>query len=71
MPCAWGCFSAARSRRLQLVAVLVPMALHGFWDFCLAVAAPWAAALFYAFVILFFIIADYSLRKASRTDGKL
>ena len=47
------------------------MALHGFWDFCLAVAAPWAAALFYAFVILFFIIADYSLRKASQTDGKL
>ena len=65
------CGQLRRSRWLQAAAVLAPMALHGFWDFCLAVAAPWAAALFYVFVALFFIIADYHLRKASQTDGKL
>ena len=68
---AESCGQLRCSRWMQAAAVLAPMALHGFWDFCLAVAAPWAAALFYVFVALFFIIADYHLRKASQTDGKL
>lgn len=56
---------------LCLLGIVVPVLLHGFWDFCLAVRKPWALIAFYCFVIVFFITAECSLQKASQTDGRL
>ncbi len=60
----------ARMRDMAAMSLLVPVVLHGIWDLCLAVGgmAVWA---FYAYVLVFFIAAEYCLRQAARTDGKL
>lgn len=63
-----------RGRRrtvLCALAVLVPAALHGFWDLCLSIRRGWAVIAFYCFVLVFFIAAEYSLRRAARTDSRL
>ena len=57
-----------RSRRKLRQGLIVPMILHGFWDFSLSTGSPAMTAAFYAFVILFFLIADKSLHRASDTD---
>lgn len=56
---------------LCALAILVPVVLHGIWDFCLSVRRPWATVVFYCFVIAFFIAADLGLRRASQTDAHL
>lgn len=65
---------AARPRRMRVLrrcSLLVPMLLHGFWDFFLSVGTVWATILFYVFVVAFFILADVELRRASRMDRRL
>ena len=51
--------------------VLVPVLLHGFWDFSLSVDSPWMTAAFYAFVLVFFLSANHRLRAASEDDQQL
>lgn len=60
-----------RMRVLRQCSLLVPMLLHGFWDFSLSVGTVWATILFYAFVVVFFILADVELRRASHMDRRL
>ena len=51
--------------------ILVPVLLHGFWDFSLSVDSPWMTAAFYAFVLAFFLSANHRLRAASEDDQQL
>ena len=51
--------------------VLVPVLLHGFWDFSLSVDSLWMTAAFYAFVLVFFLSANHRLRAASEDDQQL
>ena len=51
--------------------LIVPTLLHGFWDFSLAVGGGIMAALFYVFVLAFFIDAYRKLRFAAGTDERL
>lgn len=60
-----------RMRFMRRCSLLVPMLLHGFWDFSLSVGTVWATVSFYVFVVAFFILADVELRRASRADRRL
>ena len=51
--------------------ILVPVLLHGFWDFSLSVDSLWMTAAFYAFVLVFFLSANHRLRAASEDDQQL
>ena len=51
--------------------ILVPVLLHGFWDFSLSVDSPWMTVAFYAFVLVFFLSANHRLRVASDDDTRL
>ena len=51
--------------------IVVPVLLHGFWDFSLSVDSPWMTAAFYAFVLVFFPSANHRLRTASEDDQQL
>lgn len=51
--------------------ILVPVLLHGFWDFSLSVDSPWMTAAFYAFVLVFFLSANHRLRAAADSDTRL
>lgn len=51
--------------------LLVPVLLHGFWDFDLSLDSPWASVVFYAFVLLFFLRANRLLHRASENDTKV
>ena len=60
-----------RSRRCRRFAVLVPVLLHGFWDFDLSIPSPWATVVFYVFVLAFFLRANRLLLHASENDVRL
>ena len=60
-----------RSRRCRRFAVLVPVLLHGFWDFSLSVGGGLMTALFYLFVLAFFVDAYRKLRFAAGSDERL
>lgn len=60
-----------RGRALRVLSLLVPAALHGFWDFCLAVGSAATVAVFYVYVAAFFTLSVVLLRKASRLDQRL
>ena len=51
--------------------LLVPMLLHGFWDFCLNVGTWQMTGIFYVFVLFFFLIASRKLRHAAESDRRL
>lgn len=51
--------------------LLVPVLLHGFWDFSLSVGGGLMTVLFYLFVLAFFIDAYRKLRFAAGSDERL
>ena len=51
--------------------LLVPALLHGFWDFSLSVGGGLMTALFYLFVLAFFVDAYRKLRFAAGSDERL
>ena len=57
---------AAVFRRRALV---VPLLLHGFYDFCATYQQPVMGLVFLAFVIIMFIAANLLLKKLSRQDS--
>ena len=58
-----------RGRNYHLrCSLLVPVLLHGFWDFDLSLESPLASVVFYAFVLIFFLRANRLLHRASETD---
>ena len=59
--------TAAKKHFLRL-SVLVPVLLHGFWDFCLSFESGFMTAVFFAFVIGFFLHANTMLNRASASD---
>ena len=59
------------AKRAERESILVPVLLHGFWDFSLSVDSPWMTAAFYAFVLVFFLSANHRLRAASEDDQQL
>lgn len=59
------------SGRYLRASVVVPVLLHGFWDFSLSVGGGLMTAVFYVFVLVFFIDAYRKLRFAAGTDEEL
>ena len=57
-----------QQRYYLLCSAVVPILLHGFWDFDLSLDAPWATIVFYAFVLIFFLRANGLLLRASAND---
>ena len=53
------------------LAIVVPVLLHGFWDFSLSVGGGLMTALFYLFVLAFFVDAYRKLRFAAGSDERL
>jgi len=53
------------------LAIVVPVLLHGFWDFSLSVGSRYMAGGFLIFVVIFFVCAFRRLRRASQTDEPL
>ena len=51
--------------------LLIPTLLHGFWDFSLSVGGGLMTAIFYLFVLAFFVDAYRKLRFAAWTDERL
>lgn len=51
--------------------LVVPVLLHGFWDFDLSIEAPWATVVFYIFVLAFFLRANRLLLRASESDVRV
>lgn len=58
-------------RRFLRLSLIVPILLHGFWDFCLSFQSPVMTVVFYAFVVFFFINANKTLSSASNADAPL
>jgi RsiW-degrading membrane proteinase PrsW (M82 family) len=58
----------ARFDRFMSASLLVPILLHGFWDFLLSFESWPTTIVFYVFVIVFFLTANHRLTVASRTD---
>lgn len=58
-----------RKRYYLLMAVLMPMILHGFYDFCASSKSGPLTIGFYAYVIILNIVAFSSLRKFSEEDS--
>lgn len=54
-----------------LCSILVPVLLHGFWDFDLSFEGVWASVAFYAFVLVFFLRANHLLHRASEQDVRV
>lgn len=50
------------------MSLLIPILMHGFWDFCLSFESSVMTAVFFVFVILFFLNANAMLSKASQMD---
>jgi len=65
------CQMDARRDYFMRCSLLIPMLLHGFWDFCLSFQSWVMTIVFYAFVLLFFLRANWTLTNASRTDTRL
>ena len=61
-------YEMLRSKRSSL---LVPVLLHGFWDFCLSLNDWRMVILFYVFVLIFFLTVSRKLRKASDHDQRI
>ena len=61
-------YEMLRSKRSSL---LVPVLLHGFWDFCLSLNDWRMVILFYVFVLIFFLTVTRKLRKASDHDQRI
>ena len=60
---------ALRRRQYFLrCSLIVPILLHGFWDFSLSLSSSWATGAFYVFVLVFFLRANRLLRRASAND---
>ena len=60
----------AEQRYLSL-SLLVPILMHGFWDFCLSFESPLMTLVFFAFVIFFFWHANRTLKRASANDAPI
>ena len=54
--------------RQMVLAVIFASILHGFYDSCLSLDNDIFLLLFFAFVIIMYIMVFYMIRKASRTD---
>lgn len=61
----------AGAKRFRGLSVLVPVILHGFWDFLLSVQSWEMTAIFYLFVIVFFLCANRRLNRAAEEDTEL
>ena len=58
----------AESRKSLTMAVVVPVLLHGTYDFVASAAGSGAAVIFFGFVAVLFVLAWRLVRKTSRTD---
>lgn len=65
------CGNLVRRETFLRYSLLVPMLLHGFWDFCLSFESTIMTILFYVFVVLFFLHANRLLRISAQTDEPL
>ena len=59
----------ASSRFFLNVALVLPIILHGFYDFCAMEGTPFFEKTFIGFVILMDVLALFRIRKSSREDS--
>jgi len=52
----------------QFKALWIPLAIHGFYDYCLCVETPVMVAVFFAFIIVLDIVALKQIKKFSKED---
>lgn len=57
------------SKKYIFLSLIVPVAVHGLFDFCLFVGAVWSVLLFLALVIFLYIYCFGRIRKMSKADG--
>ena len=62
--------SAGMKRYLRL-SLIVPVLLHGFYDFCLSVGNDWFLAVFFVFFILLVIFAFRKVKRLSAEDASV
>ena len=51
-----------------VLAVLIPVILHGFYDFVLSVEGEWTLTVFHVYLTVLFAAALYTVRRSSRND---
>ncbi|MBR0373997.1 MAG: PrsW family intramembrane metalloprotease [Mogibacterium sp.] len=61
----------AKSKQFLRLAIIVPMTLHGIYDFCLSTGSDIFIYIFLAYVVVLDIFAIRSIRKFSKSDTRL
>ena len=61
----------ARYRKFMFLSLLVPILIHGFYDFCASSESGLMTLIYWIFVIILDIIAFVSVKKYSRTDAPI
>ncbi len=60
--------NAAQQKHYMIMSMLIPVLIHGFYDFVASYGVVFMTILFYAFIIILDMIAFRLVRKYSRTD---
>ena len=57
-----------KARRSKRLAFIVPVLLHGFYDFCLMMPDDWLTYVFLVFVVIVDMAAFRTVKRQSRED---
>lgn len=57
--------------RNMIMAYVLPVFLHGFYDGCAMLNTTWSALFFYGFVIIMYIIVIKTVKKVSKSDERI
>ena len=60
-----------RASRYQMFSLLIPILMHGFYDFCATGTSDIATIVFFAYIVVMDIIAIRSVRRFAREDEAL
>lgn len=63
--------NAGRARRYQILSILIPVLMHGFYDYTATSSSSTGTMLFLVYIIIMDIIAIASIRKFAREDEAL
>lgn len=58
-------------RKNIILSILIPILLHGIYDFCLCLGSYFALFIFLAFVIFMYIISIKKVKKISKIDSRI
>ena len=60
--------SKSKGRKYKLYSILIPILLHGFFDFLILVGNEWFSWTFYCFITILYISSYFSIKKVSSTE---